>query len=88
LSTDELVDVVLKINYAQGFDLDVDMHLIDVDDVAPPTIKLSDAKCCRSVNAYTIYMCTYFVLHCGSLIWRIVKGSRNKLPFLLFIVFS
>jgi hypothetical protein len=44
LSTDELVDVALGINHAQGFDLNVDLHSIDVDDVAPPTIKLSDAK--------------------------------------------
>ena len=41
MSIDELVDVALGINYAQGFDLNVDMHLVDVDDVAPPTIKLS-----------------------------------------------
>jgi hypothetical protein len=34
----------LGINYAQGFDLNVHMHSIDVDDVAPPTVKLSDAK--------------------------------------------
>jgi hypothetical protein len=44
LSIDELVDVVLGINYAQGFDLDVNLHSIDVDAVAPPTVKLSDAK--------------------------------------------
>jgi hypothetical protein len=44
LKTNELVDDALGINYAQGFDLNVDMHSIDVDDVAPPTIKLSDAK--------------------------------------------
>ena len=44
LSIDELVDVALGINYAQGFDLDVDLHSVDVDDVAPPTVKLSDAK--------------------------------------------
>jgi hypothetical protein len=25
---------------------------------------------CRSVNTYTIYMCTYFVFHGDSLIWR------------------
>ena len=40
LSTDELVDVALGINYAQGFHLSVDLHLVDVGDVAPPTIKL------------------------------------------------
>ena len=38
LSVDELVDVGLGINYAQGFDLFIDLHLVDVDDVAPPTI--------------------------------------------------
>ena len=38
LSVDELVDVALGINYAQGFDLFIDLHLVDVDDVAPPTI--------------------------------------------------
>ena len=32
LSTNELVDVVLGINYAEGFDL----HSIDVYDVVPP----------------------------------------------------
>ena len=44
LSIDELVDAALGINHAQGFDLNVDLHLVDVDDVAPPTVKLSDAK--------------------------------------------
>jgi hypothetical protein len=36
LNTDELLDFALGINYAQGFDLNVDMHLVNVDDVAPP----------------------------------------------------
>ena len=44
LSTNEMVDVALGINYAQGFDLNVDLHSIHVDDVAPPTINLNDAK--------------------------------------------
>ena len=44
LSIDELVDATLGINHAQGFDLNVDLHSVDVDDVAPPTIQLSDAK--------------------------------------------
>ena len=44
MNTDELVDVALGIDYAQGFDLNVDMHSIDVDDVAPPIVKLSDVK--------------------------------------------
>jgi hypothetical protein len=36
LNIDELLDFALGINYAQGFDLNVDMHLVDLDDVAPP----------------------------------------------------
>jgi hypothetical protein len=49
LSIDELVDATLGINYTQGFDLNVDLHSVDVDDVAPPTVKLSDAKCHASL---------------------------------------
>ena len=49
LSTDELVDAALGVNHAQDFDLNVDLHSVDVDDVAPPTIKLSDAKCHASL---------------------------------------
>ena len=45
LTIDELVDVALGTNYAQDFDHYIDLHSIDVDDVAPPTLKLSDAKC-------------------------------------------
>jgi hypothetical protein len=44
LSIDELVDATLGINYAQGFDLNVDFHLINVDNVALHTVKLSNAK--------------------------------------------
>ena len=44
LNTDELVDVALGIDYAQGFDLNINLHSIDVDDVAPLIAKLSDAK--------------------------------------------
>ena len=49
LSIDELVDAALGINHAQGFDLNVVLHSVDVDDVAPPTINLSDAKCHASL---------------------------------------
>jgi hypothetical protein len=34
----------LGTNYSKDFDLNVDLHPIDLDDVAPPTIKLSDVK--------------------------------------------
>ena len=34
----------LGTNYTQGFDLNVDLYSIDVNDVSLPIIKLSDAK--------------------------------------------
>ena len=49
MSIDELVDVVMGTNYAQDFDLNVDLRPIDVNDVVPPIIKLSDAKCHASL---------------------------------------
>jgi hypothetical protein len=44
LSINELVDVALGINHAQDFDFNLDLHSVDMDDVASPTVKLSDAK--------------------------------------------
>ena len=35
LNIDELVDVAL---------VNIDLHSVDVNDIAPPTIKISDAK--------------------------------------------
>ena len=49
LNSNELVDVALKTNYAQDFDLDVDLDLVNVGDVDPPTIKLIDAQCHASL---------------------------------------
>ena len=40
LINDELVDVALRTNYVKDFDLNVDLHSINVDDVAPPALKL------------------------------------------------
>ena len=39
----------METNCAQDFDLNIDLHSIDVDDVAPLTIKLSDTKCHTSL---------------------------------------
>ena len=44
LNIDELVDVALRTNYAQDLDLNVDIDSVDVNDVAPLIVKLSDAK--------------------------------------------
>ena len=38
LITNELVDVALRINYAHGFDFNVNLHSAHVDDIAPPII--------------------------------------------------
>ena len=35
LGIDELEDVASGINYAQGFDLNDDLHLVDANDIAP-----------------------------------------------------
>ena len=40
LSMNELVDAAMGTNYTQDFHLNV-----DVGDVAPPTVKLTDVKC-------------------------------------------
>jgi len=38
------VDATLGPKYAKDFDLNIDLQSVDVDDVGPPTWKLSDAK--------------------------------------------
>jgi hypothetical protein len=40
LKTDELVNATLGIYCAQEFDLNIDLHLVDVDDAALPIINL------------------------------------------------
>ena len=44
LSIDESVGATLGTNSAQDFNLSIDLHLVDVDGVSPPTIKLCDLK--------------------------------------------
>ena len=44
VSIDELVDVALGAKLGQDFAVNVDLQSINVDDVAPPTLKLSNAK--------------------------------------------
>ena len=44
MSTDELVDASLRTDSPQDFDPNSDLDSVDVDDVAPPTLKLNDAK--------------------------------------------
>ena len=61
LSTNELVDATLGTNSAQDFDLNVDLHLVDVAHVAPPTIKLSDVKCHASLlSSFLLENSLYF----------------------------
>ena len=53
------MDVTLGINYAQGFECNVDLYSVDVDDVAPPIVYLSHVKChayCCLIS-YQIIIC-------------------------------
>ena len=54
------MDVALGTNYAQDFGLNVDLDLIDVNDVALPIIKFSNAKvmhhCCLVSSQRTLYI--------------------------------
>ena len=78
LSTDELVDVALGIKYAQGFDIDVDLYSVDVHDVAPPTIKLSDARCHASLLSNflldnSLYFCVNEIISFQKLVGNLEK---------------
>ena len=64
LKTVELVDVALGTNSPQDCDLSVDLDSLDVDDVVPPTIKLSDAKCHASLlSSFLLQNSLYFVVN-------------------------
>ena len=71
LSIDELVDAALGINHAEGFDPNVDLHSVDVDDVAPPTIKFSDAK--RHASLLSNFL-LYNSLHFGIMKFLVFKS--------------
>jgi hypothetical protein len=47
--------------HVQGFDLNVDLHVVDVDDVAPHTVKLSDAK--RHASLLLNFLLNNFLLN-------------------------
>ena len=76
---DESVDVALGINYAQGFDPNVDLHSIDVDDVAPPSIKLRDAKHHASL-LFNILLHNYLYLGLNEIIgFQMSVGNLKKM---------
>ena len=79
LSIDELVDATLGTNCAQDFDLNVDLHSVDVDDVAGPTVKLSDAKRHASLlSSFVIENSLYF--HVDEIIrFQILVGNLDKM---------
>jgi hypothetical protein len=43
LKIDELVGIALGTNYAQNFDLNVNLDSVDVDDVAPLIVILNES---------------------------------------------
>ena len=57
----EVVNGALGTNYVQHSDFNVDLHSVDVDDVASPKIKLSDVK------HHASSLCSFFLGN--SLFW-------------------
>ena len=79
LSTDELVDVVLRTNSTQDFDLNIDLYSVHVDDVVPPTIKLSDAKRHASLlSSFLLENFLYFGINESISIQKLV-GNLTKM---------
>ena len=84
LSTNELVNVALGINYPKGFYLNVDLHSIDVDDVAPLTIKLSDAKHHASLlsnflSDHSLHFGVNEIIRFQKLVWNLSKMTIANL---------
>ena len=78
-SIDELVEIALGINCAQGFDLNVALHSIDVDDVVPAVIKLSDTKYHASfLFDFLLDNSLHFVVH-EILSFQKLVGNSNKM---------
>ena len=48
----KLLDSTLRINHPQGFHLDVSIRLVNVVDVALPTVTLKDAKYTNNMHTY------------------------------------
>jgi hypothetical protein len=84
LSIHELVDVALGINYVEGFDLNVDIHSVDVDDVAPPTVELSAAKSHASLlSSFLLDNYLHFgvneIINFQKLVWNLDKMTIANL---------
>ena len=59
--------------YAQDFDPNIDLHSVDVDDIAPPILKLSDAKRHASLlSSFLLQNSLYFDVN------EIIKLKNNK----------
>ena len=77
-----LVAAALGTNHAQDFDLDIDLHSVDVNDVAPHIVKLSDAKCHASLlPRFLLENSLYFdvneILSFQKLVGNLDKTSAN-----------
>jgi hypothetical protein len=71
----------LGINYARGFDPNVGLHSLDVDNVTPPTIKLSDVKCHASLlSNFLLDNSLYFGVNEITNSQKLV-GNVNKMTF-------
>jgi hypothetical protein len=69
---DELANASSETNYAQDFDLTIDLDPIDVDNVAPPTVKLSHAS---SLSSFLLENSLYFGVNETIRFQKLVRNS-------------
>ena len=70
----------METNYAQDFDLNIDLHSVDVNDVAPPTIKLGDAKHYASLlSNFLLKKNPYILVLMKLLISQKLAGNLDKM---------
>ena len=73
------MDVALGTNYAQDFDLNVALDSVDVDDIAPPTIKLSDLKShAPLLSSFSLENSLYFGVN-EMISFQKVVGNSDKM---------
>ena len=77
MNIEDLVDATLGINYAQGFDLNVDLYSVDVNGVVPPIVNPSDAKCHAYCCLISYQITLYILVLIKLLIFRLARLSMK-----------
>ena len=70
-------------NCAQDFDLNIDLHSVDVDDVVPRTIMLSDTK--RHASLWSSFLLKNFLFDVvNTIFFQKLVGNLNNMTFANF----